>query len=93
MKINKTTSFLLYAADLEADTLLNNGMTNAYLNDCGYERPQNSQTEDDVYLVFELDEFTEEFESFCTSLRKHKNFLDEYDTENSVVFRFKLSSK
>jgi hypothetical protein len=93
MKINKTTSFLLYAADLEPDLLLKHGMINAFLDDTKYEKTNNSLNEIDIFILLKPNLFNEDFENLCCALRDHCNFLDEYDIDNSVVFRFKLSDK
>ena len=88
-KWTKTSSFLLPAAGLDVATLSEYNFENAYLNDLGYERPINDDYVD-IFLVFNVEQYSAKIESFFNSLRRHSLFLDEYDIDERVVFRFKL---
>jgi hypothetical protein len=92
-KINKTTSFLLYAADLDPDLLLRYGMSSAYIDDHNYEKPLATLNSIDVFVEFDLANPTDDFEDTCMALRQHSNFLDEYEYEHSLIFRFQLSEE
>jgi hypothetical protein len=91
-KWTKTTSFLLPACGLDVATLLEHNFHNAYLNDDKYER-EVDDNEIDIFIVFNAAAYDEEREDFFNVLRSHSLFLEEYDTSDHVVFRFKIDPK
>jgi hypothetical protein len=89
----KTSSFLVPACGLDVAILLEYGFINAYLDDSNYNKTINDNNVD-IFLLFEYNPSNINYEDLSSSLRKHENFLDEYDPcDGFIMVRFKLSDE
>lgn len=85
---SKSTLFLLDTLRLDFNELVAHSLVNTYLCDFGHDVLHKNC----IYLLFNPVKFTSDFESFCETLRYHKDFVEEYDTkgEGKVMFVFKF---
>lgn len=101
VKVNNTTGFIMpilfkdpclqnLSRKLVGVSLIDyffiNGFRTAYLND--HDFPQ----ENCIFLVFKPIEFTEKFKNFCEILEEHKEYKQNYDVEDGVIFVFNINS-
>lgn len=90
-ELNNTSRFILPVIRLNLDTLRRYGFVNSYVSDHGYEVLYDNH----IYLLFNP-KFTKDFEHFCSIMRQHELFEDEYDCLGDlgkVMFVFKIPEK
>lgn len=97
-RYTKTSSFLIFAAGIDSPS--HPLFQNAFLEDEGFERPDNIT--DDIYLVFNTPyAFDYEFKEMCEYYRDLPNLLQEYEAVDiergepciKVIFRLQLLPK
>lgn len=88
---NKTTLLLYPALQLPDPMLLKNGFKKCYISDHGYD--VRWDYDGCLYLLFEPQQFNEDFEEFSNFMRKHSLFKDEYDLNGKVMFVMQIPDK
>jgi len=91
---NKTSLFLLPLIGMnyheDYASLMKHGFVNAYLGDDGYD----IVIDNHLFLLFNPEKFTKEFDYFCDKLRSHPLYTHEYDCPDNelgkVVFVFSI---